>query len=109
MPVSERPEVREATGAEPDLATIERLEAGVARLLEELSGLRERLEGAEASYEKLRENLDTARREVGDAGDLEARLERLAEENDRLREIVAGARERADRIRSRLMVVEDEL
>lgn len=109
MPVSERPEVREAPGAEPELPLIERLEAAVARLLEELSAVRERAERSEASYEKLREALEATGAGAAEADDLEERLEHLADENRRLREILEGARERAERIRSRLMVVEDEL
>lgn len=112
MPASERPEAPAAPRADPDLAPIERLEAAVGRLLEELAAARDRADRSERAYAKLRAALEATQRQAGEAGetgDVQERIERLAEENRRLRETVAAARERAERIRSRLMVVEDEL
>lgn len=109
MPASERPEGPGSGEAEGGLAVLDRLEATVARLIEEVRTLRERAEQSESAHEKLRRALETAERRSGSSEDLEERLERLADENRRLREMLEGARERAERIRSRLMVVEDEL
>lgn len=108
MPASELREGSDVAAPGPGVASLDRLEAAVGRLLEELQTARLQARRAGEECEKLRGALK--RTGAGPTGEeLQERLEALAEENRRLRERLAEARERAQRIRSRLMVVEDEL
>jgi predicted RNase H-like nuclease (RuvC/YqgF family) len=98
--------------APPDPAEIERelsaLEAGVGRLIQEISDLRQRASTAEQQHERLTGLLSKSGVELSDPESLQHRLEELTEENSRLKEILREARVRADRIRGRLIVMEDE-
>lgn len=94
-----------ADGPSAELAA---LEDAVGRLLERYGELRERVEEAERSRDRLQEAIEGT---GGDEGGPPAaeRLERLDAENRRLRETIEEARERARRIRSRLIMMEDEV
>ncbi len=98
--------------APPDSAAVEQeisaLEAGVARLIDELLTLRDRAEHAEVQHRQLEDVLKKSKVDAGDPRSLERRLKELHEENSRLREIIREAKARAERIRSRLVVMEDE-
>lgn len=86
---------------------LDALEEAVRGLVERYVELRDRIDEAERSRERLEEAMDGS----GDGDGLAAleRLERLGEENRRLRDTIEAARDRAERIRSRLTMMEDEV
>lgn len=96
----------------PDRSSVETeitaLEAGVAKLIEELTATRERADRAEADHRQLDDVLRRSNVDAGDPKSLERRLRELTEENAVLRNVIEEARGRAERIRSRLIVMEDE-
>ncbi len=98
--------------APPDGAAVERelegLERAVRALLEELTSLRERAQGAETRFRQLEDTLRKSKVDGADPKALERRLRELGDENARLRAVIDEARERAGRIRGRLLVIEDE-
>lgn len=87
---------------------LEGLERAVAALLDELAGLRQRAEAAEARSARLEQTVRSPAGEGTDPEDLQRRLGELSAENARLNAVIEEARERAYRIRSRLVVIEDE-
>lgn len=87
---------------------LEGLERAVSALLNELAGLRQRAETAEARNVRLEQSHRSPEGNGTDAAALERRLRELSEENARLNAVIEEARERATRIRSRLLVIEDE-
>ena len=87
---------------------LEVLERAVAALLDELAGLRQRAESAEARSASLEQSTRSRDGEGTDVAALQRRLGELSAENARLNAVIEQARERAHRIRSRLVVIEDE-
>lgn len=93
--------------ADGPMSELDALEEAVRGLVERYVELRDRIDDAERSRERLEKAMDGS----GDGdgpGPLE-RLERLGEENQRLRDTIEAARDRAERIRSRLIMMEDEV
>lgn len=95
--------------ADAPRSELEGLEQAVAALLERYVELRDRVEDAQRSRDRLEEALGGDGGSDGDGAAAVERLERLGEENERLRETIEEARARAERIRSRLIMMEDEV